>query len=126
VADDEPNQEVPNVRSDQEELLRRLALSDVDALEATLGTVLDHRATTSTLDAKTHALARVSALVAAESAVSSYLWAVESAIEVGASEDEIVDVLTAIAPIVGLARLSAAAPRLALALGYDIESAPPA
>jgi 4-carboxymuconolactone decarboxylase len=42
-------------------------------------------------------------------------------VSAGASEDEIVDVLTAIAPIVGLARLAAAAPRLALALGYDVE-----
>jgi 4-carboxymuconolactone decarboxylase len=120
---DEPNQEVSDVRLDQEELLRRLALNDVDTLEATLGTILEHQAT-STLDAKTHALARVAALVAAESAVTSYLWAVESAIEAGASEDEIVDVLSAIAPIVGLARLTAAAPQLALALGYDIETPP--
>ena len=125
MADDEPNQEVPDVRMDQEELLRRLALNDVEALEATLGTILGHQAI-STLDARTHALARLAALVAAESAVSSYLWAVESAIEAGASDDEIVDVLFAIGPIVGLARLTAAAPHLALALGYDIEAPPPA
>jgi 4-carboxymuconolactone decarboxylase len=125
MAEDEPNQEVRDVRMDQEELLRRLALNDVETLEATLGTILDHRAS-STLDAKTHALARVAALVAAESAVSSYLWAVQSAIAAGASDDEIVDVLSAIAPIVGLARLAAAAPQLALALGYDVEAPPTA
>jgi alkylhydroperoxidase/carboxymuconolactone decarboxylase family protein YurZ len=38
----------------------------------------------------------------------------------GASDDDIVDVLTAVAPIVGLARTTAAAPALALALGYDV------
>ena len=119
-----PNQEVPHVRLEHEELLRRLALNDVGALEATLGTILE-QPETSTLDARTHALARVAALVASESAVASYLWAVESAMEAGASEDDIVDVLTAIAPIVGLARLSAAAPQLALALAFDIDSPPP-
>ena len=39
----------------------------------------------------------------------------------GATEDEIVGVLLAIAPAVGNARTVAVAPRLALALGYDVE-----
>ncbi|MET0145716.1 MAG: carboxymuconolactone decarboxylase family protein [Ilumatobacteraceae bacterium] len=112
------------MRSEHEELLRRLALNDVRTLEGLLGDILDQQAA-STLDPKTHAVARVAALVATESPVSSYLWAVESAIETGARDDEIVDVLTAIAPVVGLARLSAAAPRIALALGYDVESTTP-
>jgi hypothetical protein len=43
----------------------------------------------------------------------------------GDTEDDIVDVLTAIAPIIGLGRLSAAAAQLALALGYDIEPTTP-
>jgi alkylhydroperoxidase/carboxymuconolactone decarboxylase family protein YurZ len=124
MAGDEPHQEVPDVRLEQEELLRRLALNDVGTLETTLGTILEHPET-SALDAKTHALTRVAALVAAESAVTSYLWAVQSAMAAGASEDDIIDVLTAIAPIIGLARLSAAAPQLALALGHDIDPGPP-
>jgi alkylhydroperoxidase/carboxymuconolactone decarboxylase family protein YurZ len=109
---------------EHEELLRRLALNDVGTLETMLGTMLEHPETCA-LEAKTYALARVAALVAAESAVTSYLWAVQSAMAAGASEDEIVDVLTAIAPIIGLARLSAAAPQLALALGHDIDPNPP-
>ena len=72
------------------------------------------------LDGRTCALARLAALVSAESALASYLWAVESAMASGATEDDVVDVLTAIAPIVGLARLTAAAPQVALALGYDV------
>ena len=40
----------------------------------------------------------------------------------GASDTDIVDVLVAVAPVVGLARVAAAAPELALALGYDVES----
>jgi alkylhydroperoxidase/carboxymuconolactone decarboxylase family protein YurZ len=38
----------------------------------------------------------------------------------GASEDEIADVLLAIAPVAGLSRIVCAAPDVATALGYDI------
>jgi hypothetical protein len=47
---------------------------------------------------------------------------VERAIQAGASEPEIVDVLVTVGPAVGLARVVAAAPRLAVALGYDLEA----
>jgi hypothetical protein len=41
----------------------------------------------------------------------------------GASEDVIAGVLLAIAPVAGLGRVVAAAPEVAIALGYDIEAA---
>jgi alkylhydroperoxidase/carboxymuconolactone decarboxylase family protein YurZ len=44
---------------------------------------------------------------------------VEAALVAGATDDDIVDVLAAVAPIVGLARVSTAAPKLALALDAD-------
>jgi len=110
---------MPAVRPEHEEFLRRLALNDEDAAQATLGGILGSPEA-SDLDAKTHALTRVAALIAAGSPLASYLWAVDSALAAGAREDDLVEVLTAIAPIVGLARLTAAAPSLALALGYDV------
>ena len=64
----------------------------------------------------------MAALIATEAALASYQWAVESALAAGASDADIVDVLVAVAPVVGLARVAAAAPELALALGYDVES----
>jgi len=109
------------MRPEHVELLRRLALNDQGAAEETLGAILANP-DESVVDAKSHALVRVAALIAGESALPSYLWAVESALAAGASEDEIVDVLASIAPIVGSARLTSAAPHLALALGYDIEA----
>ena len=39
----------------------------------------------------------------------------------GATAPEIVDVLVGVIPVVGLPAVVAAAPRLALALGYDVE-----
>ena len=50
-------------------------------------------------------------------------WSAGRALAAGASEDEIADVLMAIAPVAGLGRAVAAAPGLAIALGYDIDTA---
>ena len=44
------------------------------------------------------------------------------ALAAGASEDEIVDLLLVLAPIVGVARVTAAAPELGVALGYDMDA----
>ena len=75
------------------------------------------------LDEKTAALARLAALVALRAAPASYHRCVERALAAGASVDDVVDTLKAVAPSVGLARVVAAAPGLALAVGYDIDAA---
>ena len=41
----------------------------------------------------------------------------------GATEEDVVAVLVCLAPVVGTARVIQAAPEVALALGYDVESA---
>jgi alkylhydroperoxidase/carboxymuconolactone decarboxylase family protein YurZ len=76
-----------------------------------------------TLDAKTIALTRVAALIAVGGAVASYDAQSDEALANGATPAELVDVLEAVIPVVGLPRAVAAAPSLALALGYDIENA---
>jgi 4-carboxymuconolactone decarboxylase len=50
-------------------------------------------------------------------------WSTRRALAAGASEDEIADVLLAIAPVTGLGRIVSAAPVVAIALGYDTEAA---
>ena len=50
-------------------------------------------------------------------------WSTARALAAGATEDEIADVLLAIAPVAGLGRVVSAAPDVATALGYDIEAA---
>jgi 4-carboxymuconolactone decarboxylase len=42
-------------------------------------------------------------------------------LDAGAEDEQMVEVLATVAAIVGSARVVAAAPRLALAIGYDIE-----
>jgi 4-carboxymuconolactone decarboxylase len=72
------------------------------------------------LDRKIQALTRVAALIATEPCVSSYRWAIDAAITHGATEEEIIDVLLAIAPIVGLDRVTSAAQEFTHVIGYGI------
>ena len=104
-----------------ERLLRQLALNDEPSVREVLVTG-DDRMGRTRLDQKVGLLVRLGALLTLGAATSSLRVTVEQAIEAGASEPEIVDVLVTVGPAVGLARVVAAAPRLALALGYDVEA----
>jgi alkylhydroperoxidase/carboxymuconolactone decarboxylase family protein YurZ len=96
-----------------------LALNEEGVLESVLGTALAG-AEPRGLDAKTVALVRLAGLVALESAPASYQWIVASALAAGAGDGEVVAVLLALAPIVGIVRVSSAAPEVALAIGCDL------
>jgi alkylhydroperoxidase/carboxymuconolactone decarboxylase family protein YurZ len=76
------------------------------------------------LDPKTLALVRLGAVAAmGGAAVTSYGALADDALAAGASVADVVDVLFGVLPIVGTARVVAAAPRLALALGHDTDDA---
>jgi 4-carboxymuconolactone decarboxylase len=104
------------------ETLRRLAMIDESFVEDEAGLKLD-LAASSALDPRTAALLRVGVSVALGSPEVSLQWSVARALTAGASEDQIADVLLAIAPVAGLDRVVAAAPHLGTALGYDIAAA---
>ena len=72
------------------------------------------------LDAKTAALVRVGVLAAVGSAPVCVEWSTTRALATGATEDEIVDVLLTIAPVIGLGRVVAAAPGVADAGPTDV------
>lgn len=102
--------------------LRRLVIHD----DAYLESVLAQRfceTSASGLDAKTQALARVGALVAVGASTPEYMSAIEPGLASGASVEEIVGVLVAVLPSIGADRVVSAAPKLALALGYDVDEA---
>jgi 4-carboxymuconolactone decarboxylase len=107
-----------------QETLRRLAMIDEGFVEdqAGLGLRLG-LAGTSALDPKTAALLQVGVSVAIGSPAVCLEWSAGRALAAGASEDEIADVLLAIAPVAGLGRVVAAAPEVATALGYDTTAA---
>ena len=104
------------------ETLRSLALNDEQFVNSVLGMAHD-TVEASSLDPKTHALLRLGAALAVDAASSSYQSIVEMAQAAGATVDEIVGCLIAVAPTIGLARAVSAAPELALALGYDVDAA---
>jgi len=104
------------------ETLRRLAMIDEGFVEGGAGLGLGP-AGISALDPKTAALLRVGASVAIGSPGVCLEWSAGRALVAGATEDEIADVLLAIAPVTGLGRVVAAAPDVATALGYDIAAA---
>jgi signal transduction protein with GAF and PtsI domain len=103
-----------------EELLRRLALND----ERVLGLVLTQPAGAerrTQLTRKVELLVQLAGLLAVEAATPSLREAVWRATAAGATAGELVAVLVSIGPTIGVARVVSSAPRLAMAMGYDLE-----
>jgi alkylhydroperoxidase/carboxymuconolactone decarboxylase family protein YurZ len=107
---------------DYRDILRRLAIGDTSFLEESLSEE-GSGAGALGLDQKVVAFARLAASVAIATSPSGYQGHVDAALAAGASMDEIVGVLIAVAPTVGWARSVLAAPPLGLALGYDTDAA---
>jgi 4-carboxymuconolactone decarboxylase len=101
--------------------LRRLAVHD-DALLDELGGDGGAR-TPSVIDEKTKALVRVAATIAVDAAPHSFQHAIALALAAGATSDEVVASLEAVTPVTGAARVVQCAPKVALALGYDVDAA---
>jgi alkylhydroperoxidase/carboxymuconolactone decarboxylase family protein YurZ len=103
-----------------ERLLRRLALNDEGSVEMVLARGSQAEAG-AILVPKVDLLVRLGALLALGAATTSLRATVERARRAGATDDEIVGVLIAVAPAVGQARVVSTAPKLATAIGYQLE-----
>jgi 4-carboxymuconolactone decarboxylase len=88
--------------------LGRIAAGDAPVLETLLQMNLD-AAERSGLDAETYMLVRLAALVAMDAAPVSYLITLGAGAEAGLTIEKAQAVLVAIAPVVGSARVTAAA-----------------
>jgi len=107
-----------------QEILRRLAIIDDGFVEGKAGLGLGlGMAGAQVMDPKTAALVRVGAMAAIGSPAVCLEWSTSRALAAGATEDEITDVLLAIAPVAGLGRVVTAVPGMAHAFGYDIDAA---
>jgi 4-carboxymuconolactone decarboxylase len=104
-----------------EDKLLRLTVND-DAFTARILT-MHQDADVQGLDPRTCALVRLGVLHAIGAAQGSVGCGVDASLAAGASVEEIVDTLIAVAPMIGLPRVVAAAPELALALGFDVDAA---
>ena len=89
-------------------VLDLLAKMTADSIEAT------------SLDAQTLMLVRLAALIAVDAAPASYLLNLGAASEIGVDDQAAQDVLAAVAPIVGTARVVSAAGKMVRALGLAI------
>jgi 4-carboxymuconolactone decarboxylase len=110
------------VTATYEETLRRLVLHDEGCIQSMLGIHLSD-SDAPALDPKTQALVRLGGLVAMGGAPGSCHWAAEAALDTGATAEDLVGTLVAVAPICGLARVISVTPEVALAIGYDIDRA---
>ena len=101
------------------EMLGALTLGDPDLLAAGLEVRAEFQAK-SGLDARSYALVKLAAIMALDAPPASYLWQVANAIDAGATPEDLVGVLIAIAPQIGGPKLVAAAPELMVALGLTL------
>jgi alkylhydroperoxidase/carboxymuconolactone decarboxylase family protein YurZ len=104
------------VAAETYEALSGIAAGDLKLLDAAMGLREPDLAVTG-LDARTFALAKIAALIALDAPPATYAWLVANAIDDGATPDDILGVLRAVAPQVGGARIVAAAPQIMVALG---------
>src|SRR5215472_7208384 len=88
----------------------------LDTLADITAVSLEH----STLPPRELMLARIAALVAVDAPPASYLTNAGAASDSGITEQDVQDVLIAVAPIVGTARVVSAAGNLMRALGFAI------
>ena len=108
-----------DVSDNAREVLNALAHGDPDVLAAGLEIRANWEAK-SGLDARSYSLVKLAALIALDAPPASYLWQVANALESGATPEDLIGVLIAIAPQVGGPKLVAAAPELMVALGLSL------
>lgn len=110
------------VARETHEMLSGLSQGDVELVTEALTLREEARASTG-LDERTYGLVKIAALIALDAPPASYMWQVANALDGGATPEDIVGVLKAVAPQVGGPRVVAAAPELMVALGLSLPDA---
>ncbi len=104
----------------QADVLRRLSIGDPVTVQGLLGARDDEPGM---LGQRLACLVRLGGIVLLSPSQPAFEREVRGARDAGASIDEVLAVLFTMAPIAGGALLTSAAPKIAMALGYDVESA---
>jgi len=107
------------VTQETHDSLAGISVGDPSTLETAVELREDLRAQ-SGLDQRTFALTKIAALIALDAPPASYAWQVPNALAGGATADDILGVLKAVAPQVGGPRVVAAAPEIMVALGLSL------
>ena len=108
------------VGADTHKTLSGVSSGRVDLLEEMIG-LREVDREWSGLDGRTFSLVKIAALIALDAPPASYAWQVANALEEGATPEDILGVLRAVAPQVGGPKVVAAAPEIMVALGLDID-----
>ena len=108
------------VGAETHQTLSGISAGDANILEKAIG-LRELNREGSGLDARTFALVKIASLIALDAPPASYAWQVANAVEDGASPEDILGVLRAVAPQVGGPRTVAAAPEIMVALGLSVD-----
>jgi 4-carboxymuconolactone decarboxylase len=108
-----------SVARETQDTLAGLSAGDVDLVTDALTLRQEAREATG-LDPRTFGLVKIAALIALDAPPASYMWQVANALDGGATPEDILGVLRAVAPQVGGPRVVAAAPELMVALGLSL------
>jgi alkylhydroperoxidase/carboxymuconolactone decarboxylase family protein YurZ len=109
------------VKKETSDTLEALAAAEEDVITSLLEMQI-HNLEASGLEPRTYSLVKIATLIALDAPQASYVAQVAFAIEAGVAPDDIVSLLVTVAPQVGLPRVIAAAPKVMLALGLELES----
>ena len=96
--------------------LRGIAQGELSVLEGLLGMQIENRED-SGLDARAYALVKIATLIALDAAPESFVAQVAVALDAGVTPEDVLGVLVAVAPEIGIPRVVATAPALMQALG---------
>ena len=107
------------VAQETHDTLKGVSAGDLAMLENAVGLREAHLDATG-LDSRTFALVKIAALIAVDAPPASYAWQVGNALAEGVSPEDLLGVLRAVAPQVGMPRVVAAAPELMLAMGLAL------
>jgi|SRR5436189_3690712 len=108
------------VGQETHEALKGVAAGDLAVIENAIGLREAFQDSTG-LDSRTFALVKIAALIALDAPPASYAWQVPNALAEGATPEDLLGVLRAVAPQVGGPKVVAAAPELMLAMGLALE-----
>ena len=111
------------VTPETHQALASISIGRLESLEGALGLREEHRVATG-LDERTFALVKVAVLIALDAPPASFGWQVADAVDAGATAEDILGVLRAVAPQVGAPRIVGAAPEIMLALGLSLPDGP--
>jgi 4-carboxymuconolactone decarboxylase len=108
------------VKTETADTLRGLSVGETSVLEGLLGMQLENLED-SGLEPRAYAMVKIATLIALDAPPASFMAQVAFALRVGVTPEEVLGVLVAVAPQVGIPRVVSAAPEVTAALGLTLD-----